>query len=29
MNGGIWYYMMDEEELQEVTGTLKQHLELK
>ena len=29
MNGGIWYYMMDEVELQEVTGTLKQHLELK
>lgn len=29
MNGGIWYYMMDEEELQEVAGALKQHLELK
>ncbi len=29
MNGGIWYYIMDEEELQEVAGTLKQHLELK
>lgn len=29
MNGGIWYYMMDEEELQEVAGKLKQHLELK
>lgn len=28
MNGGIWYYMMDEEELQEVVDTLKQHLEL-
>lgn len=29
MNGGIWYYVMDEEELQEVAGTLKQHLTLK
>ena len=29
MNGGIWYYLMDETELQEVTTTLKQHLELK
>ncbi|MFJ7933509.1 LCP family protein [Sporosarcina sp. NPDC096371] len=29
MNGGIWYYVMDEEELQEVSSTLKQHLELK
>ncbi|WP_203246518.1 LCP family glycopolymer transferase [Sporosarcina beigongshangi] len=28
MNGGIWYYIMDEEELLEVTTTLKQHLEL-
>lgn len=29
MNGGVWYYIMDEEELQEVADTLKQHLELK
>ena len=29
MNGGIWYYIMDETELQEITTTLKQHLELK
>ena len=29
MNGGIWYYIMDETELQEVTGIMKQHLELK
>jgi len=29
MNGGIWYYMMDDTELQEVTRILKQHLELK
>jgi len=29
MNGGIWYYIMDEPELQEVTTALKQHLELK
>ncbi|WP_318617413.1 LCP family protein [Sporosarcina sp. YIM B06819] len=28
MNGGVWYYLMDEVELQEVAGTLKQHLEL-
>lgn len=28
MNGGIWYYIMDETELQEVTGVMKQHLEL-
>jgi len=28
MNGGIWYYIMDETELQEVTGIMKQHLEL-
>ena len=28
MNGGIWYYIMDEIELQEITSTLKQHLEL-
>ncbi len=29
MNGGIWYYIMDETELQEVTGIMKLHLELK
>ncbi len=29
MNGGIWYYIMDDTELQEMTATLKQHLELK
>lgn len=29
MNGGIWYYLMDEEELQAVADTLKKHLELK
>ena len=29
MNGGIWYYMMDDEELQTITAELKQHLELK
>ena len=29
MNGGIWYYMMDDIELQEVSSILKQHLELK
>ena len=29
MNGGIWYYIMNETELQEMTATLKQHLELK
>lgn len=29
MNGGIWYYMMDDIELQEMTSILKQHLELK
>lgn len=28
MNGGVWYYIMDEEELHEVADTLKQHLEL-
>ena len=28
MNGGIWYYIMDETELQEVTDVMKQHLEL-
>lgn len=26
--GGIWYYVMDEEELENVTGKLKEHLEL-
>ena len=28
LNGGIWYYIMDEVELQEITSILKQHLEL-
>lgn len=28
MNGGIWYYIMDETELQEVSDALKQHLNL-
>ncbi|WP_342512154.1 LCP family protein [Sporosarcina sp. FSL K6-1522] len=28
MNGGIWYYMMDDEELKTITGELKQHLEI-
>ena len=29
MNGRIWYYMMDDEELQTIAAELKQHLELK
>jgi LCP family protein required for cell wall assembly len=29
MNGGIWYYLMDETELKEITTALKQHLEMK
>jgi LCP family protein required for cell wall assembly len=29
MNGGIWYYIMDETELQDIIATLKQHLEMK
>ncbi len=28
MNNRIWYYIMDDEELQEVTSTLKRHLKL-
>ncbi|NYF24895.1 LCP family protein [Sporosarcina sp. JAI121] len=28
LNGGIWYYMMDEKELEQMKSTLKQHLEL-
>lgn len=28
MNGNIWYYMMDEQELSDISQALKQHLEL-